>query len=207
MHVLTILAGDDNSSAGGAAFISFGILLLIPLAMYFLMIRPQRRQMRDQQSMQSTLEVGDEVLTASGIYGFITGFEDDRVWIEIDDDVQIRVNRAFVQGKVDTGGTADAPPATGTKDTPPPPLPARPASPARRSRARRARPPTPPHATNEASPPVGVAARLRRHHGRPAPLQPGVRQHAGPRPRPPGRRLRRPRPRGGGHGRRPPGHP
>ena len=61
--------------------------------------------------MQSSLEVGDEVLTTSGIYGFITGFEDDRIWIEIDDDVQIRVNRGFVQGKVDTGGaaaTADA---------------------------------------------------------------------------------------------------
>ena len=57
--------------------------------------------------MQSSLEVGDEVLTTSGIYGFITGFEDDRIWIEIDDDVQIRVNRGFVQGKVDTGATAD----------------------------------------------------------------------------------------------------
>ena len=52
--------------------------------------------------MQSSLEVGDEVMTTSGIYGFITGFEDDRIWIEIDDDVQIRVNRGFVQGKVDT---------------------------------------------------------------------------------------------------------
>ena len=70
--------------------------------MYFLMIRPQRRRMRDQQAMQSSLEVGDEVMTASGIYGFITGFEDDRIWVEIDDDVQIRVNRGFVQGKVDT---------------------------------------------------------------------------------------------------------
>ena len=80
--------------------------------MYFLMIRPQRRRMRDQQSMQSSLEVGDEVITTSGIYGFITAFEDDRIWIEIDDDVQIRVNRGFVQGKVDTSGSASTPSAT-----------------------------------------------------------------------------------------------
>ena len=106
MHVLTILAADDNNSSGSAGLIQLGILLLIPLAMYFLMIRPQRRRMRAQQSMQSSLEVGDEVLTTSGIYGFITGFEDDKIWIEIDDDVQIRVNRAFVQGKVDA---TDAP--------------------------------------------------------------------------------------------------
>jgi preprotein translocase subunit YajC len=115
MYALTILAGDDNSGSG-SGFLSFGILLLIPLAMYFLMIRPQRRRMRDQQSMQSTLEVGDEVLTASGIYGFITGFEDDRVWIEIDDDVQIRVNRGFIQGKVDTSKTSGAAPSKADDD-------------------------------------------------------------------------------------------
>ena len=116
-HVLTILSADDNSSSGSAGLIQLGILLLIPLAMYFLMIRPQRRRMRAQQSMQSSLEVGDEVLTTSGIYGFITGFEDDKIWIEIDDDVQIRVNRGFVQGKVDaTDSTAgaDAPKAIDT---------------------------------------------------------------------------------------------
>ncbi len=106
MHALMFLAADDSSSSGGGSFLSFGILLLIPLAMYFLMIRPQRKRMRDQQAMQTSLEVGDEVLTASGIYGFITAFEDDRIWVEIDDDVQIRVNRGFIQGKVDTSGAA-----------------------------------------------------------------------------------------------------
>jgi preprotein translocase subunit YajC len=109
MHVLTILAAEDDGGGGAAGLIQLGILLMIPLAMYFLMIRPQRRRVREQQSMQSSLEIGDEVLTTSGIYGFITGFEDDRIWIEIDDDVQIRVNRGFVQGKVDTTGSTSAP--------------------------------------------------------------------------------------------------
>ena len=70
--------------------------------MYFLMIRPQRRRMREQQTLQSSLGVGDEVITTSGIYGFITGFDGDRVWIEVDDDVQLRVARAAIQGKIDT---------------------------------------------------------------------------------------------------------
>jgi preprotein translocase subunit YajC len=102
MHLLSIIAAD--SSGGGGSFVSIGVLLLIPIAMYFLLIRPQRRRQRAQQELQSSLDVGDEVMTASGIYGFITGFEDDKVWIEIDDDVQIRVNRGFLQGKVDTSG-------------------------------------------------------------------------------------------------------
>lgn len=117
MHVLTILAAEDDGGGGAAGLIQLGILLMIPLAMYFLMIRPQRRRMRDQQSMQSSLEIGDEVLTTSGIYGFITGFEDDRIWIEIDDDVQIRVNRGFVQGKVDTGAATTAPGAKAIEAT------------------------------------------------------------------------------------------
>src|SRR3954452_15948600 len=111
MTLLSIIAANKNSGGAGG-LVSIGVLLLIPLAMYFLLIRPQRRRQRDQQSMQSSLEVGDEVMTASGIYGFITGFEDDKVWIEIDDDVQIRVNRGFLQGKVDTSGVT--PPTKGT---------------------------------------------------------------------------------------------
>ena len=63
MHVLALLAADDNNGSGAAGLVQIGILLLIPLAMYFLMIRPQRRRMREQQAMQSSLEVGDEVMT------------------------------------------------------------------------------------------------------------------------------------------------
>jgi preprotein translocase subunit YajC len=112
MHLFSIIAAD--SGGGGGSFVSIGVLLLIPVAMYFLLIRPQRRRQRAQQELQSSLDVGDEVMTASGIYGFITGFEEDKVWIEIDDDVQIRVNRGFLQGKVDTSGLSAPAGANGT---------------------------------------------------------------------------------------------
>jgi preprotein translocase subunit YajC len=105
-----------NASGGGSAT-SLIILLLIPLAMYFLLIRPQRRRMREQQSMQRSIAIGDEVVTTSGIYGFITGIEDDRFWIEIDDDVQIRVSRAAVQARVPAAIEADEADASGSEDT------------------------------------------------------------------------------------------
>lgn len=95
-----------NATGGGGAT-SLIILLLIPLAMYFLLIRPQRRKMREQQAMQRAIEVGDEVVTTSGIFGFITGVEDDRFWLEIDDDVQIRISRAAVQARVPVAVEAD----------------------------------------------------------------------------------------------------
>jgi preprotein translocase subunit YajC len=103
MHLLTILAQDsDSSGSAGAAIVQLGIFLLIPVAMYFLLIRPQRRRQREQAAMQSSIDVGDEIMTTSGVYGFITGFDGDIVWLEVDDNVQIRIARAAIQRKVDT---------------------------------------------------------------------------------------------------------
>jgi preprotein translocase subunit YajC len=108
MNVLSVLAQEDSSGGGGgAALIQLLILLMIPVAMYFLMIRPQRRRMKAQQAMQTSIGLGDEVVTTSGVYGFITGVEDDKFWLEIDDDVQIRIAKAAVQGKITPSTTPE----------------------------------------------------------------------------------------------------
>jgi len=100
----SLLAADKNS--GGSA-LSLLFLPLMLVGAYFLLIRPQRRRQKEQVSLQRALAEGDEVLTTSGIYGFITGFDGDIVWLEIDDNIQIRVARAAVQRRVDTSGVAD----------------------------------------------------------------------------------------------------
>jgi len=93
--------------SGGGNPASLLIFLLIPVVMYFLMIRPQRKRMKEQAVLQSSIGVGDEVITNSGIYGFVTGVEGDRFWLEIDDDVQIRIARAAIQGKVRADAASD----------------------------------------------------------------------------------------------------
>jgi preprotein translocase subunit YajC len=109
----------SNEASTGGGIASLLIFLLIPVAMYFLLIRPQRRRQKEQAAMQSAIDVGDEIMTTSGVYGFITGFDGDVVWLEIDDNVQIRIARAAVQRKVDTSasgssdGAADAKPSKG----------------------------------------------------------------------------------------------
>lgn len=100
MHVLSIIAADKKS--GGSALGLFVPMILIGAAMYFLMIRPQRRKMRAQTELQSSIDVGDEVMTTSGIYGFVSSLEGDIAWLEVDDNVQIRVARQALQRKVDT---------------------------------------------------------------------------------------------------------
>jgi preprotein translocase subunit YajC len=101
-HIFFALtANADSSSGGSGALFQLLILLLIPFAMYFFLIRPQRRRMREQQELQRSIQVGDEVITTSGFYGTITGEDgDSRFWLEIDDDVQIRIARAAISGRV-----------------------------------------------------------------------------------------------------------
>jgi preprotein translocase subunit YajC len=105
MHVLSIIAATSSNSSNPLGL--FIPMILIGAAMYFLMIRPQRRKLRAQSNLQSSIEVGDEVVTTSGVYGFVTLLEGDIAWLEIDDDVQIRIARVALQRKVDTS-TGDA---------------------------------------------------------------------------------------------------
>jgi preprotein translocase subunit YajC len=104
----TAVLGAEDSSGGASSIFSLGLLLLVPFGMYFFMIRPQRRKLRDQQELQAALGVGDEVVTTSGIFGTITGEDGDtRFWLEIDDDVQVRIARAAIQGRVNDDGDDD----------------------------------------------------------------------------------------------------
>ena len=86
------------------------VLIFILLALlWVVLIVPRQREVRRHNALVASLQVGDEVMTASGMYGFVTLLEGDIAWLEIDDDVQIRIARAALQRKVDTGAgdTAD----------------------------------------------------------------------------------------------------
>ena len=107
MQLAFLLASADESSPN--ILVSLIPFLVIGLIMYFLLIRPQRKRMKEAAELQSTVGVGDEVVTTAGIYGFITGEDGpDRFWLEVDDDVQVRIARAAVSRKVDTNAEDEA---------------------------------------------------------------------------------------------------
>jgi preprotein translocase subunit YajC len=81
-----------------SGFILFFVLMLAVL--YFLLIRPQRQQARRHQDMLGGLKVGDEVVTAGGIYGEVTAIDEERVQLEIDADVKIAVSRRAIASVV-----------------------------------------------------------------------------------------------------------
>jgi len=115
MQVAVVIAQDSGNSSGQlvSTLLFFG---LVGFVMYLVLIRPQRKRMREQAALQAGVGVGDEVITTSGVYGFITGEDGpDRFWLEIDDDVQIRIARAAIQRKVDTSATDGADDKAGDK--------------------------------------------------------------------------------------------
>ena len=72
----------------------------IGAAMYFLMIRPQRRRLKETQELQRAIGEGDEVITNAGIFGFVNAIDGDVVWLEIAEGTEIRVSRSSLLRRI-----------------------------------------------------------------------------------------------------------
>jgi preprotein translocase subunit YajC len=80
---------------GGYIFI-IAILIL----MWFLLIRPQRRRQVESQRLLDSLSVGQEIVTAGGLYGTITELEEDEARVEIAEGIEVRVAKRAIAGVV-----------------------------------------------------------------------------------------------------------
>ena len=83
-----------QAAGGGAAsaFTSFVPLILIFVIMYFLLIRPQQKKLKEHQAMVNSVRRGDMVVTQGGIIGKVIKVRDDgEVEIEISEGVKVRV--------------------------------------------------------------------------------------------------------------------
>ncbi len=70
---MNLLLADANAAAAGqgtASIISLVVMLVFWFGiMYFLMIRPQRKEQKKKAALINSVEVGDSILTTSGFYG------------------------------------------------------------------------------------------------------------------------------------------
>ena len=81
---------------GGYIFI-----LVILILMWFLLIRPQRRRQQDSQRLLDSLAVGQEIVTAGGLYGTITELDEDEAHVVIADGVEVRVAKRAIAGVIE----------------------------------------------------------------------------------------------------------
>jgi len=97
-------------AAGGAggAFTSFVPLILIFGIMYFLLIRPQQKKVKEHRAMVEALRRGDQIVTQGGVIGKVTKVVDDtEVKVEIASGTEVRVVRATIQQVLNKTEPAD----------------------------------------------------------------------------------------------------
>lgn len=78
---------------------------------YFLLIRPQVKRQKLHQQMLEALKKGDEVVTRGGLIGKITGISGQKIVLEVQEKVRVRVLRSAIEAKYDREkieGTGDA---------------------------------------------------------------------------------------------------
>ena len=82
-------------------------MIVIFVAFYFLLIRPQQKKQKAHNEVVSALATGDEVLTAGGILGKVTAVSEHYATLKIADNVEVKIQKTTVSAVVPKG-TFDA---------------------------------------------------------------------------------------------------
>ena len=93
-------ACTTTSEEGGGGFGSFLPLIIILALLWLVLLRPQQRRAKNRREMLSRLEVGDEVLMSSGVYGRIASFDEQTVFVDIADNVRVKVTRDSIAERI-----------------------------------------------------------------------------------------------------------
>lgn len=95
------------------------LIFLVPLGLMFFFMRNQKRRMQAQQNLQRSAEVGDEILTTSGMFGTIIDEDEDEgtILVEIAPGTRVKMLRAGISRRLTLddevdgmgGGAAEGP--------------------------------------------------------------------------------------------------
>jgi preprotein translocase subunit YajC len=98
LHVLILLAQQDDKQPQSMSPFGFLPLVLIAVLAYLLLIRPLKRQENERLAMASNLKKNDDVLTTAGIYGTVVDISetDDKITVRVADNVRLKMTKASV---------------------------------------------------------------------------------------------------------------
>ena len=72
------------------------MMLLIFVVMWLFMIRPQQKRQKELNNFRNSLEPGQKIITAGGIYGKIKEVKENYVLVEVDNNVHIRIDKSMI---------------------------------------------------------------------------------------------------------------
>jgi preprotein translocase subunit YajC len=82
------------------------MLVIVMIIFYFVLVRPQKKRAAEHSALLGKLGPGDEVVTVGGLYGFINRIEDDMVYLEVSEGVEIRFSKQSISRRIE-GGVAE----------------------------------------------------------------------------------------------------
>lgn len=75
-------------------------LIVVGVLMYAVLILPQQRRNKEHRELLASLEEGDEILTSSGLYGFVAALDKEVLWLEVADGLELKMSRSSVASKI-----------------------------------------------------------------------------------------------------------
>jgi preprotein translocase subunit YajC len=97
MELLFVIAQVGTASGAPNPLTSMLIpMLVIIVIFYFFMIRPQMKRQKELRAFRDKLAKGDKIVTTGGIYGKVVEIKENTVIMEIDNNVNIKVDKAAI---------------------------------------------------------------------------------------------------------------
>lgn len=99
MFISNAFAQSTTGGAGGdlsSSLMGMLPLVLMFVVLYFIMIRPQMRKQKEHRNMIAALAKGDEIVTSGGMMGRVTAINENRLSLQVADNVEIQVQRSAV---------------------------------------------------------------------------------------------------------------
>lgn len=96
---MSLIYAQHGGGGGG-----FFLLIVVAFAfLWFVLIRPNKKRQTQQAALLNSLGVGDQVVTAGGVYGEITRLDEtgDDLWVRIAPEVEVKVARRAIGGKIE----------------------------------------------------------------------------------------------------------
>lgn len=101
MNNYLMLLEASTSASGKGSFQMIILMVLLFVGMYFLMIRPQKKQQKKEQEIRENAQVGDEITTIGGIVGKVVTVKEDSLIIETGADKnKMKITRWAIQTNV-----------------------------------------------------------------------------------------------------------
>ena len=94
MNNLFVLLGNTGNKGGGGMetlIMMVVYILIFGVGIYFLLVRPQKKEESKHRALLSSMEIGDSVLTTSGFYGVVIDITDDTVIVEFGNNKNCRI--------------------------------------------------------------------------------------------------------------------